>query len=72
MHTFFSDVAYALRGLRKSLGFATVATITIALGVGACTAIFSVCSRTADDGNGARRWISSKRCANERTRASSR
>jgi putative ABC transport system permease protein len=42
MYTFFSDVAYALRGLRKNLGFATVATITIALGVGACTAIFSV------------------------------
>jgi putative ABC transport system permease protein len=42
MSTFFTDVTYALRGLRKNLGFATVATVTIALGVGACTAIFSV------------------------------
>jgi hypothetical protein len=42
MSTLFSDLAYALRGLRKNLGFAIVATLTIALGVGACTAIFSV------------------------------
>jgi putative ABC transport system permease protein len=42
MSTLFNDLAYAIRGLRKNLGFATVATVTIALGVGACTAIFSV------------------------------
>src|SRR5262249_54370969 len=42
MSTFFSDLGYALRGLRKNPGFAIVATITIALGIGACTAIFSV------------------------------
>jgi hypothetical protein len=42
MYTLFKDLAYAVRGLRKNLGFSIVATITIALGVGACTAIFSV------------------------------
>ncbi len=42
MSRFFEEVAYAARGLRKSLGLATVTTITLALGIGACTAIFSV------------------------------
>ena len=40
--TVFKDLIYAIRGLRKNLGFSLVATITIALGIGACTAIFSV------------------------------
>ncbi|MBI3401881.1 MAG: ABC transporter permease [Acidobacteria bacterium] len=42
MDTLLKDVIYAGRGLRKNPGFATVATLTIALGIGACTAIFSV------------------------------
>jgi putative ABC transport system permease protein len=42
MDTLLKDLVYAARGLRKNLGFATVTTLTIALGIGACTAIFSV------------------------------
>ena len=42
VETFWRDLGYALRQIRRAPGFAAVAILTLALGLGAITAMFSI------------------------------
>src|SRR4026208_1147392 len=42
METLFKDIRYGIRGLFRRKGFAAIAVLTLALGIGANTALFTL------------------------------
>ena len=42
LETFMQDLRYALRGIRRNPGFALVCILTLGLGIGANTAMFTI------------------------------
>ena len=42
MTTWRADIHYAVRGLRRSRGFATFAVLSLAIGIGTSTAVYAL------------------------------
>src|SRR5215472_13859633 len=67
MRVFLQDLRFAIRWLRQSAGFSTVAVLTLGLGMGANTAIFTIMNSVvlkqlpfADPGQLVQIWEESK------------
>jgi hypothetical protein len=64
MESLAQDLRCSLRNLRENPGFAIVAIVTLALGIGASTAIFSIVENVPMDRRSARlAWIHWWLCA---------